>query len=161
MTWLALAPSSARVVAVLIGGALLMGIGAGLVWWGLSPRIDRQADRAANAEQQLSAAQQMIDLQGNVLAEQQRQLGAITEIEREMRRLGQTITRTAAEQSAAIEELRANDQIVAEWLRGAVPPALGRLYARPETTDPAAYHGPSGMRPDPVPPAGTPGTAHQ
>src|SRR5690606_15393438 len=102
-----------------------------------------EADRAGHAEQSLAEARQLIELQAGVLATQQDQIGTITEIERQMRALGQDITRNAQSHSRAIEELKRNDQVVADYLRGAVPVALGRLYERPETTDPAAYRGPA------------------
>lgn len=119
--------------------AALLVLGAVLVWWGLAPRIQMEAERAGHAEQSLAEARKMIELQAGVLATQQSQIGNITKIERQMRALGQTITRNAQNHSRAIEELKRNDQIVADYLRGAVPVTLGRLYERPETTDPAAY----------------------
>lgn len=114
-----------------IGGAtvLRMSDGAALAWWGLAPRIDLQSDRADRAEQMATDRQQLIDLQAGVLAEQQRQIGAV-------------------------EELKRHDRETADYLRAAVPAALGRLYQRPETTDPAAYRGPDPLPADPVPPAG-------
>lgn len=39
--------------------------------------------------------------------------------------------------------------------------ALGRLYERPETTDPAAYHSPDRLPVDPVPATGAVGPANQ
>lgn len=139
---------------------LLIAAGGALTWWGLAPRIDRQAERADRAEQQATERQQLIDMQAGVLAEQQRQIGQITAIEQQMRQLGQTVTRNAQAQSRALEELKRNDQATADYLAAAVPAALGRLYARPETTDPAAYRSPA-LPADPVPPAGAAGAASQ
>lgn len=119
--------------------AALLACGAALVWWGLAPRIDLQAARAERAEVALEDARQMIDLQAGVLAEQQKQVGAVTLLEQAMRELGQTIARNAAAHSHAIEELKRHDLETAEYLRGVVPAVLGGLYARPETTDPTAY----------------------
>lgn len=135
--------------------ALLLA-GAALVWWGLAPRIQLEAERAGRAEQSLAESRQMIDLQAGVLANQQSQIGAIAEIERQMHALDQTITRNAAAHSAAIEELKRNDQAVAEYLATAVPTPLGRLYERPETTDSAAYRAPTGVPAGFVPAAGAP-----
>lgn len=61
---------------------LLLAAGVGLAWWGLAPRIDLQASRAEQAEQQRDEALHLIELQAGVLAEQQRQIGAVTDIER-------------------------------------------------------------------------------
>ncbi|THG86436.1 hypothetical protein E5198_02040 [Pseudomonas sp. A-1] len=139
-----------------IGGAtvLRMSDGAALAWWGLAPRIDLQSDRADRAEQMATDRQQLIDLQAGVLAEQQRQIGAVTDLEQQLRQLGLTVIRNAQAQSRAIEELKRHDRETADYLRAAVPAALGRLYQRPETTDPAAYRGPDPLPADPVPPAG-------
>lgn len=127
---------------------LIAAAGAGLVWWGLAPRIAQQAERADRAEQRATTAEQQI-------AAQQAQAERLTAIETQMRQLGQTVTRNAAAQSAALEELKRNDQETADYLAAAVPAALGRLYQRPETTDPAAYRRPDPLPADPVPPAGS------
>lgn len=136
-------------------------LGAALVWWGLSPRIDLQAQRADRAEEGLAQAERMIDLQGNVLAEQQRQIGQVAELDRQMRELTRDIHQSAAAQAAAIEELKRHDQAVADYLRNPVPAALGRLYERPETTDPRAYRMPTGVPVGGVPVAGAPGGGGQ
>ena len=139
----------------------LMLLGAALVWWGLAPRIDRQADRADRAEQSLSDAEGMINLQAGVLAEQQRQIGQVTELDRQMRELTRDIHQSAAAQAAAIEELKRHDQAVADYLRNPVPAALGRLYERHETTDPRAYRMPTGVPAGGVPVTGAAGSAGQ
>lgn len=139
MNLLSLIPAKYRLITTGLLLAAVATAGAALVWWGLAPRIDLQAERAGHAEQSLAEARQLIDLQAGVLATQQDQIGTITEIERQMRALGQDISRNAQDHSRAIEELKQNDQVVADYLHGVVPAALGRLYERPETTDPAAY----------------------
>lgn len=128
---------------------------AGVTWWGLSPRIALQEQRAGTAERDLAEAQAMVELQAGVLVSQQQLLGDLAEIERRMQQLGQTVTRNASEQAKAFEELRQNDQEIAAYLAGSVPAALGRLYERPETTDPAAYRAPYGVQPGAVQAAGT------
>lgn len=145
----------------ILGGLLLVAIGAGLVWWGLSPRIDLQAQRADAATVAAHEARQMVELQAGVLAEQQRQIGAVDEIHKRMRLLEQTVSTNARAQSAAFEELRRNDQVVAEYLRGSVPAGLGRLYERPATTDPGAYRSPPVLPAGGVPAAGASGGAGQ
>jgi LysB family phage lysis regulatory protein len=129
-------------------------LGAALAWWGLSPRVDLQAQRADRAEQELTKAERMIDLQAGVLAEQQRQIGQVAALDRQFRQLTQDIHQNAAAHSAAIEELKRNDQVVADHLAGPVPAALGLLYARPATTDPAAYRGSALLSIGPVPAPG-------
>ena len=136
-------------------------LGAVLVWWGLSPRIDLQAQRADRAELSLADAERMIGLQAGVLAEQQRQIGQVTELDRQFRKLTRDIHQNAAAQAAAIEELKRHDQEVADYLRTPVPAALGRLYERPETTDPAAYVMPTGVSAGGVPATGASGDAEQ
>lgn len=138
-----------RAAGLALAALLLVAAGAGLVWWGLAPRLDLAEKAAGDAEQ-------MVDLQAGVLAEQQRQLRAITEIDQHLRLLAQTVSTNARAQGAALEELRRNDQAVDEYLRGLVPAPLGRLYERPETTDPAAYHSPAILPAGAVPAAGSP-----
>ena len=145
----------------ILGGLLLVAIGAGLVWWGLSPRIDLQAQRADAATVAAHEARQMVELQAGVLVEQQRQIGAVDEIHKRMRLLEQAVSTNAKAQSAAFEELRRNDQAVAEYLRGPVPAGLGRLYERPATTDPGAYRSPPVLPAGGVPASGTSGGAGQ
>lgn len=144
-----------------LGGLLLVAIGASLVWWGLAPRIDLQAQRADSAVAAASDAQKMIELQAGALAEQQRQMGAIDEIHKRMRLLEQAVSTNARAQSAALEELRRNDQAVAEYLRGPVPAGLGRLYERPATTDPGSYRSPPVLHVGGVPASGASGGAVQ
>ena len=145
----------------ILGGLLLVAIGAGLVWWGLSPRIDLQAQRADAATVAAHEARQMVELQAGVLVEQQRQIGAVDEIHKRMRLLEQAVSTNAKAQSAAFEELRRNDQAVAEYLRGPVPAGLGRLYQRPATIDPGAYRSPPVLPVGGVPSAGSAGGAGQ
>lgn len=150
MNWLALAKPLALIL-----------LGAALAWWGLSPRVDLQAQRADRAEEGLAQAERMIDLQGNVLAEQQRQIGQVAELDRQMRELTRGINQNAAAQAAAIEELKRHDPAVADYLHAPVPAALGRLYERPETSDPRAYRAPTGVPAGGVPVAGAAGGAEQ
>ncbi len=141
---------------------LLLAAGAGLVWWGLAPRIDLQAARADQAEQALQESRELVDLQAGVLEEQQRQIGQITALEQQLRALNQTVTRNVQAQSRALEELIRHDQTVADYLAAAAVPAeLGRLYQRPETTDPGAYRGPDPLPADPVSAAGAVGAGDQ
>ena len=139
----------------------LAGAAAGVTWWGLAPRIDFQAERADRGGQDLAEARQMIELQAGVLEQQQAQLGVLADIERRMQQLDQTVNRNASTQTQAIEELKRNDETIKSYLASSVPVALGRLYERPETTDPAAYHGPAGVLPGAVPATGAPGGADQ
>src|SRR5690606_20363691 len=122
------------------GGVLLaMLLAAGVVWWGLSPRIALEAQRADANATELADSQQLVELQAGVLAQQQKTLGDLAAIERRLEQLGQAVDRNRAAQAAALAELKRNDKAVADYLADAVPAALGRLYERPETTDPAAY----------------------
>lgn len=156
-----LIPAPYRIAAAGGLALVLLLAGAGLVWWGLSPRIGLQSARADRAERALADSQLLIERQAAVLAEQQKQIGQITALDQRMRALEQTITRNAQAQSRALEELKRHDQAVADYLAAAVPAALGGLYERPETTDPAAYHGPNRLPADPVPATGAAGAAKQ
>ncbi len=161
MTLTDLIPAPYRIAAAGGISLVLLLIGAGIVWWGLSPRIGLQSARADHAEQALADSQQLVERQADVLAEQQKQIGQVTALDQRMRALEQTVNRNTQAQSRALEELKRHDQAVADYLAAAVPAALGGLYERPEATDPAAYHGPDRLPADPMPAAGTAGAAHQ
>lgn len=54
-----------------------------------------------------------------------------------------------------LSELKRNDKAIFDYLGSPVPVAIGLRYARPETTDPAAYRAAAaGVQPGAVPPAG-------
>lgn len=146
-------PVQYQFAARLGGVLLLMALAAGVVWWGMAPRIDIEAQRADTAQSDLAQAQQLIELQAGVLEQQQKTLGDLADLERRLLLLGQAVDRNRAAQAAAFAELKRNDKAVADYLASAVPAALGRLYERPETTDPAAYTAPAGVQPGAVPPA--------
>ncbi len=138
-----------------------LGLAAALTLWRADHLDDERAfeqRRAILAEQQRDEKQGLIDLQGTVLAEQQRQLGLLGDIDLTTRQLGVTLARQGDAHRRAIEELKRNDQAIADYLRMPVPGALGLRYARGETTDPARYRdGAGGQVPaDPVPTAGAP-----
>ncbi|MGG6863282.1 UNVERIFIED_CONTAM: hypothetical protein P3C85_09920 [Pseudomonas aeruginosa] len=121
---------------------LVVALVGALVFWRMDHLAqDREAEqrRAEAAETERDRNQQLIDLQAGVLAEQQRQLGRVAEIERQTRQLGQALEVQGARHAAALRELKENDQAVRDWLRAGIPAGLGRMYARPETTDPSAY----------------------
>lgn len=55
-----------------------------------------------------------------------------------------------------LSELKRNDKAIADYLGLPVPAAIGLRYARPETTDPAAYRAAAtSVQPGAVPPAGS------
>ncbi|HBP6222668.1 TPA: hypothetical protein L6A21_02000 [Pseudomonas aeruginosa] len=121
---------------------LVVALVTALVFWRmdhLAQDCEAEQRRAEAAETERDRKQQMIDLQAGVLAEQQRQLGRAAEIERQTRQLGQALEVQGARHAAALRELKENDQAVRDWLRAGIPAGLGRMYARPETTDPSAY----------------------
>lgn len=86
--------------------------------------------------------------QGSTLEAWQRRDARLVKLEASQRATDQLLQRQHRETQKAFEDLKANDQATADWLRGASPAALGRLYQRTETTDPTAWHG--------VPPGGMP-----
>ncbi|WP_374979229.1 hypothetical protein PSGK_21025 [Pseudomonas solani] len=157
MTLLDVVPAPLRVI-VLVA---LVAAGAGLAWWVIAPRIDLQEARAESAERQLKDAQVSVQQLSVQLARQQVTLDQLAEIERRLQQLGQTVNRNTSAHAAAFEELRRNDREIAAYLAGPVPGALGRLYERPETTDPAAWHAPNGVLPGAVRAAGAAGGAGQ
>lgn len=145
----------------LAGLALLVAAGAGLTWWGMEPRIALEAERAGRAEQQLAASQAVVEQQRLALERAQAQADQLQQIQQRMQLLSQTVTRNAADHGRALEELKRNDQAVADYLAAAVPADLGRLYARPRTTDPASYRASPLLRADSVRDARAPTASEQ
>lgn len=127
---------------------------AGATWWAISPRIELQSTRADRAEQDLADERALTALQARVLEAQQASFARLDGVEQRMQHLGQTLQRNASAHNRALEELKRNDQAIADYLAQSVPAGLGLLYARPETTDPAAYIAPPTVQPGAVPPAG-------
>ncbi len=135
------------------GAALaLAAAGAGVAWWGMSPRIDLAQERADRNAEGLEKAYGMILEKDAQLQAAQDQAERNNEIGRLLARIRQDVARYNDAQDRALEELRKHDQLVEEYLRGAVPAQLGRLYERPETTDPAAYGSPAILLDGTVPP---------
>jgi LysB family phage lysis regulatory protein len=150
-----------KLLAQIVGALALLAVVVGIGYWIVSPRIDLQRQRADTAEQSLKSANAQIEVQARVLEGQQQLLGQITAIGERMDGIERTINQNQREQGRALEELKRNDQTIADYLSQPVPAGLGLLYARPETTDPAAYQAGSGVQADPVLPAGASGAGSE
>lgn len=133
---------------------------AALTWWLVAmPRIELAQAHLEHAHQQLAAAG-LLDMERVAVIEAQaEQLTGALVAEIKNRELLQALTIQSREQSRTLEELKRNDETIAEYLRTAVPADLGRLYERTATTNPRDYRKPLEVRTDPVPAASTPSTA--
>lgn len=135
---------------------------AALTWWLIAlPRIELAELNHATAVEKIAELQQLDDQRVALIQNQQLQILEITENERRNRELLQTIAGQSRAQSRALEELKRNDETIAEYLRSPVPADLGRLYQRTATTDPSAYRQSPELRADPVPAASTASTTDQ
>ncbi len=136
----------------------MLGIAA-LTWWLVAlPRIELAELNHTIATERVAELQQLDVERVELIRDQQLQILEIAENERRNRELLQTIAGQSRAQSRAIEELKRNDETIAEYLRTAVPVELGRLYQRAATTDPADYRQPSDVLADSVPTASTTST---
>ncbi len=153
---MSLLPSQAarQVVGYAVLAGALVAAGGGLVWWGLAPRIDLAKQEAASVANDLQAARAVIQAQTDQLHAAQVQGERIHLVETMLAQLSLDMNKYSRAQSRALEELKKNDDEVVRYLAGAVPSSLGRLYERPETTDPRAYGSPAILRPDTLPTAG-------
>ena len=120
------------------------------------PRIELAELNHSIATERVAELQRLDVERVELIRDQQLQILEITENERRNRELLQTIAGQSRAQSRALEELKRNDETIAEYLHGAVPRDLGRLYERTATTDPSDYRKPLKVRTDPVPAASTP-----
>ena len=135
---------------------------AALTWWLIAlPRIELAELNHATAAAKVTELQQLDDQRVALIQNQQLQILEITENERRNRELLQTIAGQSRAQSRAIEELKRNDETIAEYLRAPVPASLGRLYQRTATTDPSTYRQQTEVRADPVPIASAASTGKQ
>ncbi len=136
-------------------GALLV---AGLTWWLIAlPRIELAELNHATAAAKVAELQQLDIQRVELIQHQQLQILDITENERRNRELLQTIAGQSRAQSRALEELKRNDETIAEYLLSPVPADLGRLYQRTAGTDPSAYRQSPSVPADAVHSASTPG----
>lgn len=111
---------------------------------------------AEHTAEALELSQARADEQAAVIVLQRDQLAKVGEADKLFRSLAQTITRDGAATRKTLQELKENDQAVAEYLRGAVPVAYGMQFERPETTDPAAYNPGRAVPAGGLPPSGSP-----
>ncbi len=117
---------------------------AAATWWLIAlPRIELAELNHTIATDRVAELERLDDQRVELIQNQQLQILEITENERRNRELLQTIAGQSRAQSRALEELKRNDETIAEYLRSAVPPDLGRLYQRTATTDPSAYRQPA------------------
>ena len=129
---------------------------ATLTWWLIaSPRIELAQTHLDHAQQQLAAAGLLDQERVAIIEAQSQQLAGVLAAELKNRELLQALANQSRAQSQALEELKRNDETIAEYLRAHVPASLGRLYQRPATTDPRAYRQSSQVRADSVPAAST------
>ena len=127
---------------------------ATLTWWLIaSPRIELAQTHLDHAQQQLIAAGLLDQERVAIIEAQSQQLAGVLAAELKNRELLQALANQSRAQSQALEELKRNDETIAEYLRAPVPASIGRLYQRAATTDPSAYRHSSQVRTDPVPTA--------
>lgn len=141
----------------LLIGLALAAAGAAGVWYGVAaPRIELAELQASQLEQQLSDTRETLDARTGQLKQIEQQRDQLNQLDIQLGQLRQTITRNDAAQQRLLQELRRNDQETRDWLAGTGPAALGRLYARPETTDPSEYHAAPSLSADALSAAGSP-----
>lgn len=129
---------------------------AALTWWLIAlPRIELAELNHSIATERVATLELLSEQRVDLIRDQQLQIIEITENEKRNRELLQAIAQQGRAQSNAIEELKRNDETIADYLRGAVPADLGRLYQRTGGTDPSAYRQPPEVLADTVRSAGT------
>jgi hypothetical protein len=102
------------------------------------------------------------DALASALADRTELQKQLTDVSRTTQRLNITLDTQSDLINRNFAELKRNDKEISDYLGGVVPAALGMRYARPETTDPAAYRAAAaGVQPGAVPAARTPGIGAQ
>ena len=98
---------------------------AALTWWLIAlPRIELAELNHATAAAKVTELQQLDDQRVALIQNQQLQILEITENERRNRELLQTIAGQSRAQSRALEELKRNDETIAEYVRDGVYHAM-------------------------------------
>ncbi|MCP1652695.1 hypothetical protein [Pseudomonas nitroreducens] len=148
-------------------------IGAGLLVAGLVAALWRADHLGAQLEVQGITAERdalvvkaeadalLIEHQGAVIEVYRQELEKASALEAEMRKVSKALGQQSRENREQFEELKRNDQDVADWLRGAVPAALGRMYERTATTVPVAYRAGAALPADGVRATSPPPDQHQ
>ena len=140
-------PAGAAVLAVALAWLLVF-----------SPRLELASTQLDHALQQLAAAG-LQDIQRMAVIEAQaEQLASVLLAEQQNRALLAQLASQGRAHTQALQELKRHDEKIIDYLRQPVPAELGRLYQRPETTDPAGYRKQAGLPAGTVPPASTAGT---
>lgn len=120
--------------------AIIAAITVAALWFLVAaPRIELAELNHSIATERVAALELLDEQRINLIQYQQLQILEVTENERRNRELLQTIAGQGRAQSRALEELKRNDETIAEYLRSAVPADIGRLYQRAATTDPGTY----------------------
>lgn len=144
---------------IYVGAALAV---AALTWWLIAlPRIELAELNHTIATERVAELQRLDVERIELIRDQQLQILEITENERRNRELLQTIAGQGRAQSRALEELKRNDETIAEYLRSPVPSDLGRLYQRAATTSAGDYRQSPEVRTGPVPTASKASTTDQ
>lgn len=129
---------------------------AAATWWLIAlPRIELAQTQFDHAQQQLTAAGLLDQERVAIIEAQSQQLAGVLAAELKNRELLQALANQSRAQSRALEELKRNDETIAEYLRSPIPSDLGRLYQRAGTTNPSAYRQQTKVRTGPVPASGT------
>ena len=121
-----------------------------------TPRIKLAELNHSIATERVAELQRLDVERVELIRDQQLQILEITENERRNRELLQTIAGQSRAQSRALEELKRNDETIAEYLRSPVPADIGRLYQRTATAEPGTYRQPPEVRAGAVPASSTP-----
>lgn len=141
--------------------ALLIGV---LALWRIdaaeSARVLAERD-ASHKTEQLAESKARGDEQAAVITDQRAQLDSAAQADRLFRSIAQTIAKDGAATRQTLQELKDNDQAVAEYLRGAVPVVYGVQFQRAATTDPLAYKPGAAVPASGMPAASAPGNPGQ
>ena len=120
--------------------AIIAALSCAAAWFLIAaPRIELAELNHKHATDRVAALELLDEQRVELIQNQQLQIIEITDNEKRNRELLQVISAQGRAQSRALEELKRNDETIAEYLRAAVPADIGRLYQRTETTHPSAY----------------------
>lgn len=148
---------NAKIIVALSALALVLGLSAGLLYY-RGQYTTKVAEIAALSAER-DNLKSKVDGQEQLLKDRADVGQQVVEIRKSFALMEVQLGRNGVRLDQMIQEVKENDQAVRDYLAQPVPDSLGRLFIRPETTDPTLYRAPydegRAVQPGSVPAAGS------
>lgn len=126
-----------KVIALLGALGIVLGLSAGLLYYRGAYNEKRAQNEALSAEVMRLGAS--LEQQSKIIAERASVETQLVDIRAAFKQMEVELGRNGVKLDRAIQEAKENDQAIRDYLAQPVPDAIGRLFVRPETTDPVLW----------------------